>query len=375
MASLLKYLDNDLTLSKMSELMYLKSQETFRPRSYLGMSEVGEDCWRMIWYRFRNVLNEGNLALNSILAIEDGYKQEDIMAARLRLLPSVKLDTVDPENGEQFAFKFFGGHFAGHCDGKIIGILEAPKTQHIWENKAVNSKKFEVLKTLIADHKIGEKKALAAWDPSYYAQAIIYMYASKLTRHYLTVETPGGRDYTSCRTEADNKVAQSLMSKAEAIIKADSPLTRMSNNRTFYKCGWCKHKEICFDGKVPDVNCRTCCASEPNMKSTDGIASWKCYKKDCNFTGQGKPCNLYIMLNTLVPYKVIDYDKLSSPPNWIKYQDDKENIFYNVNSESKKIPGSICLTGDELKALDYFELVFSNKEKKEKQKEKLSGEI
>ena len=36
MASLLKYLDNDMTLSRMSEIIYLKSQEPFRPRSYLG---------------------------------------------------------------------------------------------------------------------------------------------------------------------------------------------------------------------------------------------------------------------------------------------------------------------------------------------------
>jgi hypothetical protein len=335
------------------------------------MSEIGNECWRMLWYRFRNVLNEGNLELTSILAIEDGYKQEDIMATRLRMIPGIKLDTVDPETGEQIAFKFLGGHFAGHCDGKILGILESPKTQHIWENKAVKVEKFKKLKDLIANE--GEKKALAAWDVEYYSQAIIYMYASKLTRHYLTVETPGGRDYTSCRTEADNKVAQSLLAKAESIIKADSPLSRLSNNRTFYKCGWCKMKNICFDDKVPDVNCRTCAFSSPNMNSTDGIASWKCWKKGCSFTGQGQPCNSHLILNTLVPMQTIDNDKSSDFPLWIKYKDEDGNIFYNVSKDAKILKGSISLTSKEIYEKEYFELIFSGK--KEKVKEKLEGEI
>lgn len=373
MSNILDYLDQDLTLSRMSELIYKKSQETFKPRSYLGMSEIGEDCWRMLWYRFRNVLNKDNLSLTSILAIEDGYRQEQIMADRLRLLPSVALDTVNPQKSSQYAFKAIGGHFAGHCDGIISGILEAPKTKHIWENKAVNVKKFEELKKLIAGE--GEKEALSLWDTPYYAQAIIYMHFAKLTRHYLTVETSGGRDYTSCRTEANNKIAQSLIAKAESIIKSDRPLPRLSDNRTFYKCGWCKHRSVCFDGKVPDVNCRTCAFSEPETKGIDG--SWKCYKKDIDFIGHGALCNSHLFLNTLIPMQTIDSDK-SEFPLWLKYQDETGKIFYNIAENAKTIKLTTYLTSKQIYDKEYFELIFSKKKEDEPESQnagKLKGEI
>ena len=345
MADISEYLDNDLTLRAMSEEIIKTS--TKKPRNYLGMSEIGEQCWRMLWYRFRNVLEE-TLTLKSLLAIEDGYKQEDIMADRLRLVLGVKLETVDPETGEQFAVKLIGGHFAGHLDGKIIGIYEAPKTPHIWENKAVGEKKFEALKKLILSE--GEKQALALWDETYYAQAVIYMKSFKLTRHYMTVESPGGRDYTSCRTEANNKDAVSLIAKAETIIKADRPPQRLSENRSFYKCGWCRMKEICFDNKVPTVNCRTCAFSEPVIDDKSMNATWKCYKKNIDFTGQGQVCEEHLFLNTLVPFKTVAADE--GVPNWIKYALPTGESFCNINSKSK----AKGYTSKQLYDLEYFEL-------------------
>jgi len=356
------YLNNNMTLDKMSEEIVKK--ETQRKRNYLGMSEIGEDCWRMLWYRFRNVLTE-HLTIQSILAISDGYKQEDITAERLRLVKGIDLDTVDPNTGEQFAYKFIGGHFCGHSDGIIKGILEAPKTWHVWENKAVNEKKFKKLLDLILSE--GEKKALELWDEVYYAQSQVYMDSAKLTRHYLTVSTPGGRRYTSCRTELNVKHAISLKAKAESIIKADRPPKRMSENRSFYKCGWCRTKEICFDNKVPDVNCRTCAFSEPDTTDKTMTGQWNCLRKDIKFTGSGKTCNEHLFLNTLMPFKTIDADKGGGAPNWIKYGLDTGDSFYNVNSKAKKIPSSTCLTSPEIYDKEFFELCFKSDNNKVKE--------
>jgi hypothetical protein len=348
MAELKDYLDNDLTLRALSDKLIEQSKQ--KPRSYLGMSEIGEECWRMLWYRFRNVLSEP-LRLNSYLAIEDGYKQEDIMVDRLRMLDFIKLENINPETNEQFEFSLIGGHFCGHCDGKISGILEAPKTEHIWENKAVNQKKFDKLKKIISDE--GEKKALALWDGSYYAQAVIYMEMSGLKRHYLTVETPGGRDYTSCRTEENPKFALSLKAKAETIITSEKPLVRLSENRSFYLCNWCRMKEVCFDNKIPQVNCRTCALSEPQITGKNG--QWKCYKKDKNFIGQGEVCESHLFLNTLVPFKTIDADQSGGTPTWIKYGLPSGESFINTNKDAK-IKG---LTSSEMYEKEFFELCFS----------------
>lgn len=366
MADISQYTDYDMTLKRVSDIMIEKS--IGRNRNYLGMSEIGESCWRMLWYRFRNV-NTEILTLKSLLAIEDGYKQEDIMADRLRLVPGVELHTIDPETKKQFAFQYFGGHFCGHCDGKIKGILEAPKTEHIWENKAVNEKKFNEFKKIISD--VGEKETLEKWDETYYAQSQIYMHSAKLDRHYLTVEAPGGRDYSSCRTEYNGKVALSILAKAETILKSEKPLPRLSENRSFYKCNWCKQKEICFDNKVPAVNCRTCAFSEIIIDDKTNQGSWKCYKKDINFTGHGNSdCDKHLFLNTLIPFKTLDVDSGNQIPSWIKYGLDTGESFYNVNADAKVLKGSQNLTSKEIFDLEFFELAFpENKVKNEKLKE------
>jgi hypothetical protein len=350
-----KYLDNGLTLRALSDKLLELNQKDFR--GYLGASEIGEDCWRLLFYRFRNVIKEP-LRLNSLLAIEDGYNQEEIMTKRLRTLDFIKLETVDSNTGEQFGFKALGGHFRGHCDGKISGILEAPKTLHIWENKAVGEKRFNQLKKLLADNE--EKKVLELFDKNYYSQAVTYMNEFKISRHYTTVELAGGRDYVSLRTEENPKLALSLKAKAETIIKSERPLPRISDNRSFYLCGWCRMREICFDCKVPAVNCRTCAFGEPITDDPTNTGAWKCYKKNINFTGAGDcNCDKHLFLNTLLPFKTIDADQSSATPNWLKYGLDSGEVFYNVNADAKTIKGSRSLTSKELFDLEYFELAFS----------------
>lgn len=354
MANIEDYLNNEMTLSAVSEEMVKASEQ--RKRFYLGMSEIGEPCWRMLWYRFRDCSKE-SLSVNSILAIEDGYKQEDIMAARLRMVKGIKLATVDPTTKQQFSYKLFGGHVGGHPDGIISGILEAPKTVHVWENKAVNEKKFKQLQNLISD--VGEKHALEKWDEVYYAQAQMYMEMEKTTRHYLTVQTPGGRRYTACRTEYNVKAVISLKEKAKTIITAERPPSRMSENRSYFKCGWCKMKEICFDSKAPTVGCRTCAFSEPDLDDNTGLATWNCIRKGKPFAGEGTACPEHLYLNTLVPFPTIDADKSKGAPDWIKYGLESGECFYNVNSKAKKIPSSTCLTSNEIFEKEYFELCFS----------------
>ena len=45
-------------------------------------------------------------------------------------------------DGKQYNFEAFQGRFKGHADGIIQGIIQAPKTQHVWEHKDKDHKKF-----------------------------------------------------------------------------------------------------------------------------------------------------------------------------------------------------------------------------------------
>jgi CRISPR/Cas system-associated exonuclease Cas4 (RecB family) len=250
----------DITLAEVDKALIKKKSEE-PPRHYLGMSQIGEECQRKLFYSFRGAEEREN-TIESIRSTEDGHNQEAVMAERLRMVPGIELITVDPDNPKkQIGFSLLLGHFRGHCDGAILGVMEAPGTWHVWEHKSVD-KPFEKLKKIREEK--GEKSALREWSPEYYAQAQIYMHEMRLTRHFLTVSTPGGRNYVSIRTEYNRKEAEAIIEKAKSIIFDNWVLPpRISEKREFFKCKWCEYQEICHDERFPLVNCKTCRYSEP----------------------------------------------------------------------------------------------------------------
>jgi len=265
----------DKTLHEI-DVMLERRKALEAPRNYLGMSEIGEPCWRKLFYSFRNSESR-EWAAPGIKSTEDGFIQEDLMAFRLRLLPYIELHTTasgvivntigsrivsNKDDKDQIGFSLLLGHFRGHCDGAIRGIIEAPKTWHTWEHKSVNKEKLKKLIDLRKKH--GEKKALSEWDTTYYAQAIIYMHELKFDRHFLTVTAPGGREYVSIRTEYNRSIAEDLIAKAKVIIfnNWDVP-DRISDDPEYYLCRFCDYHNICHSGAFPQVHCKTCRYSEP----------------------------------------------------------------------------------------------------------------
>ena len=292
------------TLDDVDEkLIEEKKKEAFR--HYLGMSIIGDECWRKLFYTYRSAQTR-EFNASGVRAIEDGYTQEAVMAKRLRMLPYIELYTEDPENpGQQIGFSLLLDHFRGHADGVIRGLLESPKTFHIWEHKSVNETKFNKLVALKKEK--GEKQALQEWDPIYWNQAIIYMHCAQLTRHYLTVTTPGGRDYVSCRTEYNRSVAESIIAKAQSLIFDNWNIpARLSDKREFYLCKWCEHQGICHDGDFPLVHCKTCRYLEPVK---DG--KWNCLKhekeiiEDMLFQG----CDYHIYNPALIAAKLVEHQE------------------------------------------------------------------
>lgn len=244
MSTSLKGFFADPTLAAVDRALEAEHRAQKR-RSYLGFSIVGDECERRLWYEVQHNIHKSvpkePFTATGIRAVQDGFVGEDIMADRLRKVDGVELHTHD-DKGRQFGFKDLGGRFSGHMDGAIRGLIQSPATWHVWEHKQVNEKKFNSLNKLRAED---EKSALRQWDSVYYAQAVLYMYYSGMTRHYLTCCTPGGRDYTSVRTEANNKYARKLRERAERVLIATTPPLRVSDNPSYYKCKWCPFRETC----------------------------------------------------------------------------------------------------------------------------------
>jgi CRISPR/Cas system-associated exonuclease Cas4 (RecB family) len=293
----------DRTLLEVDKCLEKKELEN-KPRKYLGMSQIGNECWRNLFYSFRGA-EKRIISASGIKAIQDGFTQEDIMAGRLRMVSGIELWTLDPETNQQIAFSLLLDHFRGHCDGIIIGLIEAPKTPHVWEHKSVNEKKFAEL--VKARDKYGEKEALKNWDSVYYAQCQIYMHEARLERHFLTVTTPGGREYISIRTEYNKKEAEAIIAKAKSIIFDNWTIpARISDKREFFRCKWCEYSEICHDGKFPLVNCKTCRYMEPVK---DG--KFNCGKSDVEIEDEifWTGCNYHIYNPALINADFIEHQE------------------------------------------------------------------
>lgn len=281
--------DRDPTLEAADKA--LEEAEFSRPRrGYLGMSAVGHQCERNLWYGFRWVKKIKHNA-EALKRFADGHHGEDVQAERLRMVDGVTLITVDPDTGKQFEFNDCDGHLSGHFDGAILGLMQAPKTWHVWEHKQVGEKKHNKLAALKA--KLGEKNALKAWDEVYYTQAVLYMHYSGMTRHYLTCATPGGRTTISVRTDTDEAEALRIIAKSQRIVSANVPPERISNDPSWFICKWCDFGSVCHVGEFAERNCRTCLHSAPVEN-----AEWLCNFHQTTLTRdeqrQGCPHHRYI---------------------------------------------------------------------------------
>ena len=303
-----------------------KAQDT-EPRKYLGMSQIGHPCRRALWYSFRHCTPIFHKAL-SLKRFACGHNGEDLQSKRINMVQGVELHTHQP-NGEQFGFSDFGGHFRGHMDGAIHGLIQAPKTWHVWEHKQTDEKKQAKLQKL--KNEKGEKNALAEWDEIYYGQAIVYMDYSGMERHYLTCSSPGGRHTISVRTNADKMIAANLKEKAKTIIFAPEPLERLSERPDWFQCNWCDHKSICHHKRVPQMNCRTCAHSTP---CRDG--GWKCEAHDImlSFDAQLAGCGDHLFIPALIPYAEMTKADSEKIPKWVEYKHENGTVFWNITNAS-----------------------------------------
>lgn len=289
----------------------LEAREARRlPRPYLGASAIGRACQRRLWLDFRWAGRE-TIDAAGLKRIEDGHRGEDVQAERLRLVDGVTLMTVDPDTGRQWGIEDHGGHFRGHMDGAIVGLLQAPATWHVWEHKQVGDDKLAKLEKFKAE--VGEKAALLAWDAVYWAQAQTYMHYTGMERHYLTAASPGGRRTVSVRTEYDAAQAIRIVEKARRIIFAERPPERISTDPAYFECRWCPHAATCHGREMPARSCRTCIFSNPHP---DG--GWRCLKhmRGIDEVQQREGCPDQRLMPDIVPGKQTD---AADDGSWIAY--------------------------------------------------------
>jgi len=307
-------------------------------RGYVGCSGLGAECHRQLTYQFWWSAS-AIFPAQTLMNFEDGHRTEALTNSRFKSTPGIDLREVGPD-GRQWGVTALSGHLRGHLDGLIRGVLEAPKTWHVYEVKATNDAKFRKLDRLKIKH--GEKDALEVWDWIYFVQAQLYMGLTKTKRHFLVCSTPGGRAMTSVRTEFQKDVFDEALAKAAEIIQADELPPRLAEDPEFWLCRWCQFSDLCHDRKTAKMNCRTCAHStavmKPETADTKDFGEWRCefHDKRLGFKAQRKGCPKHLFRPDLIPWAtVVEMDR---DENRITYQTDDETRFTNceLNNWSEK---------------------------------------
>jgi CRISPR/Cas system-associated exonuclease Cas4 (RecB family) len=229
------------------------------PRTHLGISEIGEDCKRKLYYKFRWVAFEHfDGRMRRLFA--RGHREEERFINYLEGI-GCKVNRFD-KDGKQFRVSGVMGHYGGSCDGVVytpwytdLPFLLEMKTHNIKSFVEYVSKGLQISKPMHLDQMNG------------YGQKMQIQYGLYFP------ENKNDDDIKVTPIKLDWERGKALEKKAEEIITAQEPPPKISDNPAFWKCGYCFAKDVCHYGALPIKNCRSC----KNVKAADG-AQWKCSK-------------------------------------------------------------------------------------------------
>lgn len=236
-----------------------------KKRGYLGLSGLGEECTRKVWYDFRHCF-EKKFPARLLRLFRRGDREEFIFNFLLRGI-GCTVHEVDSE-GKQFKVSDFGGHLSGHMDG----VIEIP--EKFWksgvtpfpllvEYKTYNAKRFKQLTT----------RGVAVSDPKYYVQM----------QGYAGYEDLKGALFCAVCKDDDHlyfefvpfkkRIFDSLVAKAEEVLTATVPPAKIASMASDFRCKFCEAAGICHKGEASVRSCRSCKFAQPVQ---DG--EWSCTK-------------------------------------------------------------------------------------------------
>lgn len=262
------------------------------PRPYIGYSSLNAPCPRAIWYSFRwvgwiyvrpqlqRIFDRGNMEEKRIIT--------DLVAKGMTCFARINNEDV-PITGEigeeQEEFIGIGGHVHGHCDGRIIGVPDAPKTVHLLEIKTMKDSKFKSYK----------KYGLEKVHPTYWGQIHSYMGKMKLNRCLFVVTNKDNEERSYKRFKFDKDIYKDMEAVAIDILTTEIPPQKIGD-ATWFECKFCDWREVCHKGKEILRTCRTC-----ENVSIEDFGIWRCDLTNEPLTkkNQFDACRNYVKLECL----------------------------------------------------------------------------
>jgi len=199
-----------------------------KPRLHLGLSEIGHECPRYLWYR-HNKYHQQQIDGRVLRLFQIGKNIED-----QAIIDLTKAGYTITDNQKEVEFDHDGIVLRGHIDGIITGLRESKKP-HLWECKSANDKSFKKLQ------KVGYKE----WNPVYYAQIQVYMLGLKLNRALVWVEAKNDSKVYTERIKLNQEYAVNTLQSAFEAISGSIP-ERKCPSQSWWKAKFCNFNEVCW---------------------------------------------------------------------------------------------------------------------------------
>lgn len=233
-----------------------------KPRTHLGISEIGKPCMRMLYYKFRWCFFD-NFDGRMLRLFKRGHREEERYISYLEGI-GCKVNQHDA-NGKQFRVSGVLGHYGGSCDGQVITPWFPDNM--LLECKTHNTKSFCSY----------IEKGLHKSKPVHYDQMCGYGWKMNLHYGIYFPENKNDDDIKVSVIRLDHQRGMQLERKAEEIVLAKEPPPKISENPAFFECKYCDVADICHKGKIPLKNCRSCRMSTPVEN-----AEWHCSRYNSN---------------------------------------------------------------------------------------------
>lgn len=240
-------------------------------REYLGMSGIGGNCPREIWYSWRWA-KDVYISARIKRLFNRGHLEEPIISKDLTEAGMFISD-------DQLEIVHFTGHSKGHIDGLVSNVPGAEKTEHLLEMKTMKDSKFKALKK--KQTLLGFEAALKELHSKYWCQVQSYMGYLYLTRCLFVITNKDTDERIYERVKFYPEQFTLIKDRIIDILSSLLPPPRISERQDWYECKMCNFNDVCFNSVQGNKNCRTCVHADLLDK---GI--WQCSKGHIN---KGQP--------------------------------------------------------------------------------------
>lgn len=261
--------DGSLSLSTIAEIekqLYINLEEysieksPAEHRNHLGVSVIGDKCWRKLWYIFRWAKVEEFDPRMRRLFLRGHFEEPRFVDILMWM--GFHIRDINPETNKQYRFNAVNGHYGGSGDSiALLPWFRNESFRILVEFKTHNKKSFDKLKA--------EKVKIS--KPQHWTQMCGYGREFKTKYGLYCAVNKDNDDYHFELLQLDWNLATEMEKKATDIITAKLPPARISDNPAWFDCRYCHFSDICHNNAPVEKNCRSCRNAVPIDNG-----EWKC---------------------------------------------------------------------------------------------------